>query len=222
MFIKNYGYENWVPGKAFKNVSSSFILRYVIGGKGTYCGVPISEGYCYLTVPGVEYEIVSDEEEPLCHVWVIFEGYGVMELLREVFGRIVPFAEPFSNCKQAISIIEEVLCGNFEISNEHYYHIGAFYRLLALHSPLPKPPANIHHHDFSMYLKAVDYIENEYNQKITVNEIAKRIMRKKPKLFEKLISYTTDASVGLQGGEWYRYISVDSFRQMCEQGEIFE
>lgn len=189
VFIKNYGYENWVPGKAFKNVSSSFILRYVIGGKGTYCGVPVSEGYCYLTVPGVEYEIVSDEEEPLCHVWVIFEGYGVMELLREVFGRIVPFAEPFSDCKQAISIIEEVLCGNFEISNEHYYHIGAFYRLLALHSPLPKPPANIHHHDFSMYLKAVDYIENEYNQKITVNEIAKRIHIVPSYLYRIFIKY---------------------------------
>ena len=40
--------------------------------------------------------------------------------------------------------------------------------------------------------------------------------------FEKLISYTTDASVGLQGGEWYHYITVDAFRKMVECGEIFE
>ncbi len=53
------------------------------------------------------------------------------------------------------------------------------------------------------------------------NEVAKKLMRKKRK-FEKLYSYTTDASVGLQGGEWYHYITVDSFRKMCESGELFE
>ena len=53
------------------------------------------------------------------------------------------------------------------------------------------------------------------------NEIA-RYMVKKSKEFEKLISYTTDATVGLQGGEWYHYISVEAFREMCENGEMFE
>ena len=52
-------------------------------------------------------------------------------------------------------------------------------------------------------------------------QVAKQIMKKSRK-FEKLISYTTDATVGLQGGEWYHYISVDAFRQMCENGEMFE
>ena len=52
-------------------------------------------------------------------------------------------------------------------------------------------------------------------------QLAKRLM-KTSKRFEKLISYTTDASVGLQGGEWYHYITVDAFRKMVENGEIFE
>ena len=45
---------------------------------------------------------------------------------------------------------------------------------------------------------------------------------KKSRKFEKLISYTTDATVGLEGGEWYHYISVEAFRKMCENGEMFE
>ena len=52
-------------------------------------------------------------------------------------------------------------------------------------------------------------------------EIAKRLV-KKSKNFKKLISYTTDATVGLQGGDWYHYISLESFRDMCEKGELFE
>ena len=53
------------------------------------------------------------------------------------------------------------------------------------------------------------------------NEVAKKLTRKK-KCFHKLFSYTTDASVGLQGGEWYHYITVDAFRRMMENGELFE
>ena len=53
------------------------------------------------------------------------------------------------------------------------------------------------------------------------NEVAKKLLRKK-RCFSKLFSYTTDASVGLQGGEWYHYITVDAFRKMMENGELFE
>ena len=53
------------------------------------------------------------------------------------------------------------------------------------------------------------------------NEIA-RLLVKKSKSFEKLISYTTDATVGIQGGEWYHYISLEAFRDMQEKGELFE
>ncbi len=53
------------------------------------------------------------------------------------------------------------------------------------------------------------------------NQVAKQIM-KKSKVFEKLISYTTDATVGLEGGEWYHYISLEAFRKMRDGGEMFE
>ncbi len=53
------------------------------------------------------------------------------------------------------------------------------------------------------------------------SEVAKKLT-KKCKSIEKLISYTTDASVGLQGGEWYHYITLEAFREMYEKGELFE
>ena len=52
-------------------------------------------------------------------------------------------------------------------------------------------------------------------------EIAQQLMKKSRK-FEKLVSYTTDATVGMQGDGWYHYISLESFRQMRDGGEIFE
>lgn len=94
--------------------------------------------------------------------------------------------------------------------------------------------------NYDEFLKLVEVIADSYNPKpqlhkpdepgIVVlvgpsgsgkNEVAKRMM-KKTRRFEKLISYTTDATVGIQGGEWYHYISLDAFREMSEKGEIFE
>ena len=52
-------------------------------------------------------------------------------------------------------------------------------------------------------------------------EVAQQLV-KKCKRFEKLVSYTTDASVGLQGQGWYNYISLEAFRRMRDSGDIFE
>ena len=52
-------------------------------------------------------------------------------------------------------------------------------------------------------------------------ELAQKLL-KKSRSFCKLTSYTTDATAGMQDGQWYHYISVDAFRKMCENGEMFE
>ncbi|MBR0445684.1 MAG: hypothetical protein IIX23_00140 [Oscillospiraceae bacterium] len=93
---------------------------------------------------------------------------------------------------------------------------------------------------YDEFLKLVEVIADSYNPKpehgfndepgILVlvgpsgggkNEIARQLM-KKSRAFHKLTSYTTDATVGMQSGEQYHYLSVDAFHQMCENGEMFE
>lgn len=92
---------------------------------------------------------------------------------------------------------------------------------------------------YEEFLKLVEVIADSYNPKgasvmeqpgIVVlvgpsgsgkTEIAKCIM-KKSRSFAKLTSYTTDATVGMQPGQLYHYISLESFREMTEKGELFE
>lgn len=40
--------------------------------------------------------------------------------------------------------------------------------------------------------------------------------------FEKLPSYTTKDPTALEENEWYNYVSLDDFRNMCDSGEIFQ
>ena len=93
---------------------------------------------------------------------------------------------------------------------------------------------------YDEFLKVVEVIADSYNPKRQIhspdepkivvlvgpsgsgkNEVAKRLLRRNRDI-AKLVSYTTDASVGLLGDDFYHYISLDAFRKMQEQGEMFE
>ena len=40
--------------------------------------------------------------------------------------------------------------------------------------------------------------------------------------YEKLVSYTTKDPTAVEENEWYNYVSVDTFLQMCDSGEVFQ
>ncbi len=93
---------------------------------------------------------------------------------------------------------------------------------------------------YDEFLKLVEIIADSYNPKpdhrfhdqpgILVlvgpsgggkNQVSRYIL-KKSRSFAKLTSYTTDATVGMQDGDWYHYISVEAFRKMKDNGDMFE
>ena len=53
------------------------------------------------------------------------------------------------------------------------------------------------------------------------SKIAKAVLEKTDK-FEKLMSYTTKDPTAVEENEWYNYVSVEEFREMCESGEMFQ
>ncbi len=53
------------------------------------------------------------------------------------------------------------------------------------------------------------------------SKIATQLL-KETDLFEKPISYTTKDPTATEDNEWYNYVSVPTFREMCESGELFQ
>jgi guanylate kinase len=51
--------------------------------------------------------------------------------------------------------------------------------------------------------------------------IAKKLLQKVD-IFEKPISYTTEDPTALEENDWYSYVPLDEFREMCETGELFQ
>lgn len=53
------------------------------------------------------------------------------------------------------------------------------------------------------------------------SKIAKRFLRRNTD-FEKLVSYTTNDPTAEEMNDWYNYVSLDTFRSMCDSGELLQ
>lgn len=53
------------------------------------------------------------------------------------------------------------------------------------------------------------------------SKIASKVLARTDK-FEKLMSYTTNDPTAVEQNQWYNYIDVDTFRSMCDSGEMFQ
>ena len=91
---------------------------------------------------------------------------------------------------------------------------------------------------YDEFLKLVEVIAESYSAKddlLNLNEpsvvvlvgpsgsgkskIARRLLNKTDK-FEKLVSYTTNDPTATEKNEWYNYVSIEEFRNMCDSGEL--
>ena len=93
---------------------------------------------------------------------------------------------------------------------------------------------------YDEFLKLVDVIADSYN--VTTEQYAlkepsvvvlvgpsgsgkstiARMVLEQTDNYEKLMSYTTKDPTAAEPNEWYNYVSVETFREMCESGEMFQ
>lgn len=53
------------------------------------------------------------------------------------------------------------------------------------------------------------------------SKIATRVLGQTSQ-YEKLVSYTTNDPTAVEKNEWYNYVPLDTFREMCDSGEMFQ
>lgn len=94
--------------------------------------------------------------------------------------------------------------------------------------------------NYDEFLKLVEVIADSYSTKNEIfdlsepsiivlvgpsgsgkSKIARTVLQKTDR-FEKLVSYTTNDPTAVEKNEWYNYVTVDTFRSMCESGEMFQ
>lgn len=154
------------------SVPNRYILHYVIGGSGSYCGIPLGRGFGYVTVPGEVHSFKSDAGEPFEHVWLAMDGNGAAAMLEK--SGIAPqnsvFECPFAD--RAAALIDGAIEAESSDVYFPYFVLGTVYQLLSMHrggkgTTVTAPMRR------DYVRRAVEYIRTHYHEDIGVGDIAR-------------------------------------------------
>jgi AraC-like DNA-binding protein len=159
------GEEQCEPLHAFgPAVREHYLLHYVFSGKGNFHAggkvLPVSTGQIFVIAPFVQTYYQADEKDPWHYGWVGFESGVELDFL---------FSQYIIDAPGARRIFQELCgCERAHIAKE-FYISSKIFELIALLSeqkilPQENSPPYI--------LKAVNYIESNYVQPISVNKLA--------------------------------------------------
>ncbi len=156
----------------YEHYSISFILE----GKGTYYvnneEYKLSAGQGLIIIPGKPIYYVADEKEPWKYIYVIFSGYGEKNLLYHagLSDKKVTFS--FDLSEVMLSNLYNMLNASKNVNKRGYDVTGYFMlvisEIIGKNSERPNT-ANLADYYIS---KAILFIEDNYFDKITVEDIA--------------------------------------------------
>lgn len=169
--VIQYGHRKCAPSFCEpKHARRTFLLHYVYGGKGVFCGndkcYSVHEGQAFLITPDVVSVYTADEHDPFEYRWVEFYGERVEELLEKAgLSESTPIFEDTdgllgSALKELVSLGE----------SSEYYVTCCFWKIAAaLCARVSKPESNMNFH----FKKASAYIQTHVSDGINVTEIAR-------------------------------------------------
>lgn len=171
--VVEIGYNKVPGGRKQITTRNVYILHYVIGRKGTFCGEAFDKTKGYLVVPGELEVIRADQEEPYETFWIMFQGEGAKRILEECGLPHRNHVFDFDKNLACASILKQALF-DIEPGNEReevYLMHSLFYRILSLHVR-PKEKQDFSASSIAEGIKK--YIENNYHRQISIEDLARQ------------------------------------------------
>lgn len=178
------GIEECVPLHSFgPAVRNCYLLHFILDGKGTYRvrdkEYHLGKGEGFLIYPNDITFYQADEKEPWVYLWIAFSGYKSEEYLKLCgidYENLICRSDKGEELREYVEIMLEQK--KVEIKNEFFIQ-GLLFKFI---SALILEDNNIAKQDTSVKInynldnlyikKALEYINLNYENSITVNEIA--------------------------------------------------
>ena len=189
------GIEQGIPGFGYKyEVLKSFVIHYVTRGYGTFKVndkvYNLKEGDIFILLKGMDVEYMASMDNPWEYYWIGFSGSKVDEYLN----RTSIIDSNVANCKEN-SKIPNIILNMCEISKNYnpsnsddILLLNELYSLLyALIGEFPKP-FEYKDKEIHTYIQdAINFINSNYMNSITVNEIAEHVNLSRSYLYKMFI-----------------------------------
>lgn len=169
------GYEKCASGHFWgPAVRTQYLLHYVISGRGTYAvgGETYTPhaGTCFLIRPGERTVYTADREDPWEYMWVAFDGFDVLEILRRT-GLVNRYVVAVENGGEFARYLREMI---EEFSGGSLFKVmSCFYGAMSVLEKSAHGGAYTREHEYVN--KAVGYIKSNYGYPIQVSDLARYI-----------------------------------------------
>ena len=184
------GFQRCPPFHSNSRVRDFYVIHYVLSGKGAFrindTTYNLSKGQGFLICPGILTNYRSDSEDPWTYCWFSFNGTKVKYFLEQLgLGNETPVFKYdkddfLEKCIMNMIDAKNITSGrNFYLQSQMYLF---FYKLAdSLTIPLF---INNSESNGKLYTKRViDFIERNYSEKITIEELASYVGISRKHLF---------------------------------------
>ena len=169
------GYEKCEGGHFWgPAVRNQYLLHYVISGKGTYTvgeeTYTLHANECFLIRPGERTYYIADREDPWEYMWVAFDGFDVLEILRRT-GLVSQYTTKLENGDEFIRYMHEMID---EFNKGSWVKVmSGFYGAMSVLEESAHGGAYTREHEYVN--KAIGYIKSNYGYPIQISDLARHI-----------------------------------------------
>jgi len=155
-------------------VRNQYLLHYVISGCGTYVvggeTYTLHAGSCFLIRPGERTLYTADRKDPWEYMWVAFDGFDVLEILRRT-GLVNRYVVAVENGEEFARYLREMI---EEFSGGSLFKVmSCFYGAMSVLEKSAHGGAYTREHEYVN--KAIGYIKSNYGYPIQVSDLARYI-----------------------------------------------
>lgn len=167
-FSDDVNITRWGPGKR-----NSYIIHYVLDGKGYFNGTPLQKGQGFLITPGLLEEYSSDPSDPWHFLWFIGAGNDMEKLFQYYNADPLTHVFDYDYIPKLRALENKIKLMNKETSNP-FELLALFMEIFKYH--LPDQTGRHETKNSEMYIAfATHYIEEHYSRKLTVAQLAERL-----------------------------------------------
>lgn len=165
IYVKSFGYEDVSErAKWGRGVRNSYIIHYVLSGRGYFNGTSVSTGEGFLITPGMSHEYHSSKEEPWTYFWVIFDGIEAEDICQKYISCNKDGIFACNFIPRLLNLRNSIMAE--ETSIDGVRALGFLFLLFSLHTDNSEIDKNPH------VREAKKYIKTNFCKNVSITEIS--------------------------------------------------
>lgn len=193
--IYTCGYETCQPGHSYgPAVRSGYLIHYILSGKGVFQveekKYHLSAGDAFLIRPHTLIYYEADQRQPWTYTWIGLQGIKVEQYLSRTTLMKTPYVHWGQD--ETIQQCHEKMFKAYQLTNNRDLMMNSilYEYLYLLANKFPNIDIPSHEKHISYVEEALKYIENNYSEPVTIQEIAKWLNLERTYLYRLFKSIT--------------------------------